>query len=441
MKRIVYTLFMMLMAVWHATAQVTPGKNILCVDVTLSQNISYDSAFNACKSLGMKQMGLFFTWTSIETSPGVFDFSYLDIANVYYPVYNTSVDLTIAPIATNHLEVPSDLATYSLDDPRVVARFKTLLDSIFVHIPSLQLSSLEIGSEMDVYLGSSAPQWAQYTTFYAAVAAHAKTLRSNLKVASEATFDGLTGHAATYLQTLNAYSDYIAISYYPLNPDFTVKPIASISTDFAKIIALYPSKPLYFTQYGYPSSAACNSSNALQSQFVQQTFTSWDEYADHIKMIDFTWMHDLSEASLDYYSQYYGISDKKFLGFLGSLGLRTYSGKGTTKPAYDELICQANQRGYNSLTCVTETNDIVQENDFMIFPNPASATLYLQRNNHAHALSDIKIINSLEQEVYHEEVVGHEAMLDISQLAAGIYFVCASTDKGTEYMQKIVVAK
>lgn len=443
MKRIVSTVFIMLNIVLHSAGQITPEENIICVDVNSPQNASYtyDSAFIACRNLGMTQTGLFLTWSSIETAPGVFDFSYLDIANVYYPAYNTSVDLTIAPIATNHLEVPYDLAGYPLNDPKVISRFKILLDSIFVHIPSVQLSSIEIGSEVDVYLGSDSNKWTQYTNFYSAASAYAKSLRGNVKIASEVTFDGLTGSLFNFVQKLNAFSDIIAISYYPLNGDFTVKPVSAIPTDFARIIDLYPSKPIYFTQYGYPSSSVCESSNALQSQFIQQTFTSWDHHASNIKMIDFTWMHDLSPETISYYSTYYGISDAKFLNFLGSLGLRSYAGSGTDKPAYNELICQANQRGYNNISCVTGTQDSSIETDFTIFPNPAHDILYLQFSESAIAISEIKITNSLEQEVYNKKDTGFQSSLDLSGLAAGVYFVRVTTDQGVNYVQKVLIIK
>ena len=424
-----------------ANAQITPANNTISVDITLPQSTSYtyDSAFVSCRNLGMKQTGLFFTWTAIETSPHVFNFSNLDIANIYYPAYNTPIDITIAPIATNHLEVPSDLANFPLDSSIVINRFKILLDSIFAHIPSLQLSSMEIGSEMDVYLGTNSVKWTQYTNFYSAVSAYAKTLRNNLKIASEATFNGLTGSTSTYMQTLNTYSDYIAVSYYPLNSNFTVKPVSTIPTDFASIIALYPSKPIYFTQYGYPSSSVCNSSNTLQSQFIQQTFTSWDTYSSHIKMIDFTWMHDLSPASINYYSTYYGITDTVFLNYLGSLGLRTYSGNGTNNPAYDELICQAKQRGYNTLTCITGISEIEKETNFTVFPNPFTSETTLKINDNVKNLS-LTIYNAFGQEVKQEKNISAPTLiLKRENLPSGVYFLRLTQDNKVIATKQLVI--
>ena len=427
-------------------AQITPANNVISVDVNTPQSstYTYDSAFTKCLSIGMKEVGLSLPWTSIETSPGVFDMTNFNIANVYYPAYSIPVDLTIAPINTNVKSVPSDLLSTNFDSPAMVARFKKLLDSIFVHTTNLQLSSLVIGSEVDVYLGTNATLWTQYTSFYSQVTAYAKTLRPSLKVSCEASLGGLTTTSASTLQTLNAYSDYTGVSYYPLNSDFTAKPVNVIVTDFAALVAAYPSKPIYIYQYGYPSATICNSSLNQQAQFITQTFTAWDTYKSNIKMIDFTWMHDYSPAAVSYYSTYYGITDPVFLGYLGSIGLRTYSGSGTNKPAFDELICQANQRGYNSLTCITGLSGTAENKlTFSISPNPASDHIYVAFSDNQFDCFELKIVNQLGQEVLKKSIENNLEIncIDVSRLPSGIYFVHAETDKHDIYNQKIVIKK
>ncbi|MEO6304308.1 MAG: hypothetical protein ABIP51_14170, partial [Bacteroidia bacterium] len=357
-------------------AQINPLTNKIGVDINQPQNNSvfdYDSCFAIGKKLGMSQMGLFQAWTDIEIAPMNYSMSIFNTMNWYYPMHNMPIDLTLAPIATNNLEVPSDLTTTAFSSTVMINRFKRLLDSIKVHIPNVTLSSLVIGSEHDIYLGSNATKWAEYTTFYNAVSVYAKTLWPGLKVATELTFDGLTTQNA-FAQTLNTNSDYIGISYYPLNPNFTVKPVSTIPTDFATLVGLYPSKPLFFYQYGYPTSTTCNSSNALQMQFITQTFLSWDNYPTHIKMIDFTWLHDLSLAQVNYYSTYYGINNPAFLEYLRTLGFRDWNGNGLDKPALDELRCQAKMRGYNNLNitgCIFTGLNKTGLNDMglSVFPN------------------------------------------------------------------------
>jgi hypothetical protein len=448
MKKTIYTCLVSFQLMQVASnAQITPSDNVICMDVNQPQNpaYTYDSAFTNCMDIGMRQVGISFPWTNLETSPGVFDFSYLDIANVYYPAYNIPVDLTIAPINTNVKSVPSDLVSSNFDDPLMLSRFKKLLDSVFVHIPNLQLSSLVIGSEVDIYLGTNAVQWTQYTSFYSQVAAYAKTLRPSLKVTCEASLPGLTAAGpASYLQTLNSDSDYIGVSYYPLNSDFTVKSFSAMAADFAALIVAYPSKPVCFYQYGFPSASICNSSDNLQAQFITQTFTLWDTYAATIKMIDFTWMHDYSPAVVNYYATYYGVSDPAFLGFLGSLGLRTYAGNGINKPAFEEMICQANQRGYNSLTCLTKINGSDEHPlIFSVSPNPSNDCISITFNDNQWTCYDLKIINSLGQEVFSRQVKNNpeSSVIDVSSLPSGIYFVLAKTAMQAIYGGKIIIEK
>lgn len=332
-------------------SQINPASNYIGLDISTqpeSADFNYDSCFALGVNMGMSRVGVFQNWTAIETAPDTFDMSVMDIANIYYPAHHMSVDLTLAPIHTNNLEVPSDLTSKTFDHPDLMNRFKSLLDTIKVHIPDVTLSSLVIGSEHDVYMGDNVLLWQQYKVFYDSVATYAKKLWPGIKVATELTFNGITAYN-TFAQELNENSDYIGISYYPLNSDFTVKPVSTVPVDFKTLVDLYPEKPICFYQYGYPSSSVCNSSETLQAHFISQTFSSWDTYAENIQMIDFTWLHDLDTAYVNYYGSYYGITDTVFLEYLRTIGLRTSTGNGSDKAGLGMLRCQAKQRGYNNL--------------------------------------------------------------------------------------------
>jgi hypothetical protein len=422
---------------------ITPANNFISVDLNTPQNTSftYDSAMVLGKNLGMSQIGLHFLWTKIETAPDTFDFTFLDIANVYYPAYNISVNLNIDPIETNHLEVPSDLISLAFDNPIVINRFKKLLDSVKVHIPSLQLSSLVIGSEVDASLGANAALWKQYTTFYDSVSMYAKTLWPGLKVATELTFGGITTQN-TFAQILNTNSNYIGVSYYPLNNNYTVKPVSAIPADFSTLVGLYPSKPICFYQFGCPSGSSCNSSQTLQAQFIAKTFTSWDTYASNIRMIDFTWLHDIDSASVNYYSTYYGVTDTIFLEFLGTLGLRTWYGMGTDKLALDELRCQAKQRGYNtlSITCSTGINEnTFSENILSIYPNPFFMQTTIQSDKIFNGAT-LTVYNLYGQQVNQiKNISGQTVALHRDNLPRGLYFIRMTQDNKTFSTGKLVI--
>ena len=421
------------------SAQVSPATNSICLDIsTAPQNavFSYDSCFAIGEDIGMGSVGMFQNWTNIETAPTTYNFFLFDIANFYYPLHSMPIDLTIAPIATNQLEVPSDLTTVAFDSPLMINRFNALLDSIKVHIPSVTLSSLVIGSEHDIYIGSNATLWNQYTTFYNSVSAHAKALWPGLKVATELTFNGITTHNS-FAQTLNTNSDYIGVSHYPLNNDFTVKPLSVLAGDFDTLVTLYPSKPICFYQYGYPSSTVCNSSDALQTQFITETFNVWDAYAANVRMIDFTWLHDLDLATVNYYSTYYGITDTVFLEFLRTLGLRTWNGSGTDKPALNELRCQAKLHGFNALPVVCSSVGIQQQASFV------KNLKVLQNANSIDFVLDADFIETLE--VYNAvggKVVslkdGNNSISTLG-LSKGIYFYQLTTSNKVPYTGKFIV--
>lgn len=322
---------------------VPKGNRILSIDVNPAKDGDYESAFRTARQTGMEQTGLFLVWTVLETAPGVYDSLLLDIASAYYPARGVKIDLTLAVVNTTRREFPADLADKAFDDPLVIERFKKLLDFVFSKTEALELGSLNIGSEYDILFGADQEQWRQFQVFYKEVAAYVKEKRPDLKIAAEGTFNGLTGFARSQIQILNQSSDIIGVSYYPLE-NGNVKDPSTVHADFDLIASLYPDQPICFFQFGYPSSEIIKSSEARQSQFIREAFQAWDAHADHILMLDFTWLHDKSREQVREFEQYYGFSNRPFAEFLGTLGLRTYDGE--DKPAFQTLIEEAKARGW-----------------------------------------------------------------------------------------------
>ena len=424
MKKNIILSLLLILANAYAFAQVSPKTNIISIDVTQPENttFTYDSCFQKCYTIGMREIGVHQLWTSLETSPWTYYMALMDIANIYYSAYNVSVDLNIDPIETNQLPVPSDLAKLPLDDPKMIKRFETLLDTVFKHIPKLSLSSLVIGSEVNVYLSGDTAKWGQYTRFFNTVSAYAKTLRKGLMVTVETTMSGLTGDDSSSIKILNAKADYIGVSYYPLNSDFTVQPVSVVAKDLGAVVRSYPSKPIYFYQYGYPSAKACKSSEQMQSDFIDETFKVWDSLSSNIKVIDFTWLHDYLPAAVKNSAAFYGISDSAFLGFLGSLGLRNYAGNGSDKPAYKELVCKLSKHGFNSISCVTgiaEGTDNLK--DVNIYPNPFSSQFSMSIQE---GIGAVKLfVYDIEGKCVKNEIVnGYSPLIYINNVHDGIYF-------------------
>lgn len=436
--------FLSVLSIFYANtlfAQITPANNIIAVDVSTyhvqNGTSNYDSTFSIGYNLGMRQVGLFLNWTMLEPAPNTYDFSLLDIANIYYPASNMAVDININPINTNKLEVPADLVTLALDDAQLISRYKIILDSAKVHMPAITISSMIIGSEIGAYLGNDAVKWAQYTNFYEEVGNYAKTLWPGLKVAVELQFGDIMNYG-TFAQQINNFSDYIGVSYYPLWPDFTVKPTWIVAFDMDTLIDMYPNKPICFYQFGYPSSPFCASSDSLQADFIHQAFTYWDVFAANIKLIDFTWITDLDTAAVNYYATYYGLADTSFLEFLRTIGLRTWNDNGADKPALNVLRCEAQERGYNNLPilCGPTRVETKEKNDLIaVFPNPGKGNFNVQVVENGQLI----MYDLMGKEILNKPVFIGINQLNADYLKPGIYYIKYQNLNGQINCKRLII--
>ena len=427
--KIIITLFLVSIFSINTSAQLPKGDRILGWQVDMAQNNDYDSAYAYAETGCMESIHLFFTWSSIEISNGNFDASYiantLDIIDIYHPAYGNKAELQIATINTVAKETPSDLLTVNFDDPIMINRFKEFLDTLFIHIPNLELTALNIGNEADIYWGTDATKYSQNKTFLDSVIPYAKQLYfnlhgTNLKVGTTFTFDGLTSAStSTLCQSVNNSLDIVTLTYYPLNPDFTMEPPSIVSSDFANLVSIYSDtlQPIYFAECGYASSNSCNSSDVQQAQFFQNVFTAWDTYYDNIKYLTIFKTTDWSQQEVNDFAIYYGISDNIFLEYLRTLGVRTWDSDGTNKPAYETILCELNARSWCSVSCSTiGVEEKVDADLTEIFPNPTNGLINI---NTEKLIEQVQVYNSLGELC----LVTDNSILNINKLPNGIYYL------------------
>ena len=322
------------------------GNRLLGIDVSEAAGEGFDRAFSVAREAGLQFTSLSLAWDDLEPRPGEFsaDPNFLAIANQYYPAQDVPLALTIAPIDTNRDRRPADLAGRPFDDPEVIARFERLLDDVFSQVSDLQLVVLAIGNEVDATLGSDAGAWARYQAFYESAAAHARQLRPGLPVGVKMTMEALTGAGRELAQSLNASSDMILVTYYPLRPDFGVRPADEVAGDLSALASLYPDRPIGILEAGYPSSTTLASSEAQQAEFVRQLFRAWDAQGERIALLNFTWLTDAPPATIEAWTDYYGLDGPRFAAYLATLGLRHADGE--PKPAFEMLADEAHARGW-----------------------------------------------------------------------------------------------
>ncbi len=327
---------------------VPKGDRILELDANSPEHNDYDRVMDLARELGAESIRLSVYWDDLETSPGVYnpEPNWLAIANSYYPSRDFQISLVISILDTTEVRLPADLEGKPLNDPEVITRFEGLLSYIAQQTPDLELTSLAIGNEIDGVLGSDAEAWEAYNQFFTAAAAEARLLWPDVPVSAKVMLEGLTGKSREYARSLNNSADVIMTTYYPLAGDFRVLDPGIIHDDFDQLADLYPDREIHITEIGYPTSEVNKSSPDLQAEFVREMFAAWDDHADQITLISYSWLSDLPESSVRELEGYYGLSNKAFGEFLRTLGLRTYPGSGEDKPGFQTFRDEAAARGW-----------------------------------------------------------------------------------------------
>lgn len=405
-------------------AQQPKGDRHISWVVDMTENENYDSAMRYALSACMESIHLAQNWSALESSAGSYDFTLLDIAEIYYPAYNVEVELQIATINTVAKETPADLMSVAFDHPTMISRFKSLLDSIFVHMPNVTLTSLNIGNEHDVFMGIDASQYAAYKTFLDSVVPYAKQKYMalhgvDLTCGTTFTHGGLTSSATKALcQTVNQDLDIVAVTYYPLNNDFTMKDPSVVDTDFNLLVQNYSdtTQPIHFVECGYSSSTVCNSSEQKQSDFYKNVFTTWDDLKSSIKNISVFKSTDWSGSRIQAFKDYYGVQDTIFGEYLRTLGVRTWQGNGSNKLAYNTIKCELAKRNWCTVSCPNSSVASIASPKTTVYPNPTSGFIYIDTQE---KIESINIYNSIGVLI---DLTNLKNM-DVSGLKPGLYYL------------------
>jgi uncharacterized delta-60 repeat protein len=73
-------------------------------------------------------------------------------------------------------------------------------------------------------------------------------------------------------------------------------------------------------------------------------------------------------------------------------------------------------------------NEMVTQNDFIIYPNPASSTIAVESIKYQ--VQSIRIMDVLGQEIYYLQTVNNKTEIDISHLPSGIYILQVQSESG-----------
>lgn len=312
------------------------------------------------ESLGAEATALRLDWVYLESSPFVFNgpqAAWLKIANTNFAQQGLAVTLSLDPIVGKSLALPPDLSaaiqagTLRFSSPAVLSRYLALLAFVHQQIPSVQLVSLQIGYNVDLYAAN--PQatsqfWADFYSFYAQMAIAAKALwGQGLKVGIDATTDGLlTEPTRSLMLALNQNTDVVDVTFWPHQAGYAASDPQRLHVELDELVSLYPHNPVYLQSVAMASAPVAGSSETRQSQLLYAFFDAWDQYGSNIPFVCFSRLFDLTpSAAAAQALQITSTSDPNATGMVLSMGLVSYDGR-HQKSAFGTLRNLAFQRGW-----------------------------------------------------------------------------------------------
>lgn len=321
------------------------GSRILGMDLKEIPSVAYDMAYDQAITMGVREVSISLDWALLEPSLGSYDNTLPEIIDTFYPNKIAGLTLILRPLDTAGPSVPSELTGLSYDDPVVISAFEKFLANLHAQLPTVNASGkikwIHVGNEIDAYLGDDAERWMQWQTFVQAAKLKINSLwGSDVDVSSIVQFSTFSDAniLPLYLRMVSDL-DSAVITYYPLNVDFTMRPVSTVEKDFELMVNTIPGKSILIQECGYPSSSVNNSSETVQADFVSAVFAAWDTYMNSIQLIDFSWQYDLSPSAADQWVIDYGMSgspnEEAFRAFLLTLGLGNFDG--TEKEAMQRL--------------------------------------------------------------------------------------------------------
>lgn len=272
-------------------------------------------------------------WSEFEPRPGQY---HLDSLNYLLSVSNPlPVSFTLRIINTIDRDMPSDLRHSRWSDPKVVSRLFGLIDALAPLLKG-RVRWFMVGYEITEYMDRHPQERQDFIELYRQAASHIKQDVPGMEVSSTLMFSGLD-QLQGLLQGLNPQLDFLALTYSPLEADFSVKDPSVLPADFQAMRRVAAGRKVVLQEIGYPSSTLLSSSQDKQAEFYRLAFQNLD--AQTFEAANWMVLGDLSDAVTKQYSQFYKLKGAaKFEAALQTLGL--FDTQGKPKKSWDIFLQQ-----------------------------------------------------------------------------------------------------
>jgi hypothetical protein len=321
-------MLLLALAIHQATStQISPDRPLIALSFSVPNNAGEEEYIASIRDqirLGLNGFFVSVKWSEIETSPGKFDFKKLEDSLGVAKFVGADVALTIQSLDTTQRGVPADLASASFDSPELQTRWQTFLAQVSTKLGK-RVRWISLGNEVDAYLSAHPDEVGPYIQFLQKGRQTLKQSYPNAQIGVTCTYDGYSKHP-DLIEKLEAWTEVVFMTYYPLTQQFGPRPVSEVSADFTKLTRLATGRKLILSEIGLPASEVVGSSEQIQADFVSEVFKQLARHSKQVAFANYFLQYDFPPQLMDFFENYYGIKDARFRAFLGTLGLKKTDG-------------------------------------------------------------------------------------------------------------------
>lgn len=274
-------------------------------------------------------------WAELEPQNGAYALDSLSQAISVAAGANIPISYTLRVINTIVRDVPSQFRNTRWSDPGLRARLLRLIETM---APSMRgrVRWFMLGYEIDGYFEKHPGERQDFIELHRAAKAKLQELIPGIQVSTTFTFYGLEQLKGP-LASLDAQLDFLAVTYCPLEPDFTAKDPSVVPGDFRTMTMAAAGRKILFQEIGYPTAAAARGSEARQADFYRLALQELKRAPASFAAVNFMTLADLSDADAERFASFYGMKGQAaFTGVLKTLGL--FDQQGRPKKSWEVLL-------------------------------------------------------------------------------------------------------
>ena len=298
---------------------------------------SREQAIRLLKSTPATHFHVSSTWSTIERQPGV-----LDVGELTHAIDASAplpLAFTLKIIDAGNRQVPDRLRGAAWDSPAMVQGVSQLIDQLAPVLDDRRPWSYAIGNEIDMYFATRPGEIAAYARLLEQLKPIVKSRHPRASFTTVWQFNSIDRLRSTYAAVV-ATLDHIALTYYPIAADFSVRPVDQLARDLPRALAVAAPLPIAFHELGYPTATLLGSSPEQQAEFMRISFDAI-RAAGTPRVLGATYLFqsDLPQWLVSDLVRAYGLDSDRFRAFITTLGLRDENDR--PKPGWQEYVRQS----------------------------------------------------------------------------------------------------